>query len=135
MVKDSCTEMFITTNTEVYWKYILQPPQTGKYNINSSTRYTVTTSKEGNTVTVTGLFYICGIYYFYISITKILDPVYGHASTTADWLLSCVCLANVSVLWPLASLASSSAGISWHDFPANLAKKSRPLEKHFRSQV
>jgi hypothetical protein len=39
MVKYSCTEMFIISNTRVYGKYILQPPQSEKYNINSSTRY------------------------------------------------------------------------------------------------
>jgi hypothetical protein len=46
MAKDSTAEVFIFSNTRVYGKYILQPPQTEKYNINSSGRYTVTTSKE-----------------------------------------------------------------------------------------
>jgi hypothetical protein len=41
MVKYSTAEMFIISITKVYGKYILQPPLTEKYNINSSTRYTV----------------------------------------------------------------------------------------------
>ncbi len=46
MVKDSTAEMFIISNTNVYGKYILQPPLTEKYNIDNSTKYTVTTSME-----------------------------------------------------------------------------------------
>jgi hypothetical protein len=60
------------------------------------------------------------------------------ASTTADWLLSCVCLAYVSVLWPLASSLQTPPVMVFPDkiFRPIWRKNSAiALVKHFRSQV
>ncbi len=65
-------------------------------------------------------------------------PVYGrfhHCRLATELCMFSLCLCAVASGLCSLHADSSSAGISWHDFPANLAEKSRPLEKVDTFQV